>query len=51
MQHDQSNPARRNFLRITLIASAAALPLSQLASAQTASSNDNALPESMRTLK
>ena len=51
MQHDHSNPARRNFLRNTLIASAAALPLSQLASAQTASSNDNALPESMRTLK
>lgn len=51
MQHDHSNPARRNFLRNTLIASAAALPLSQLASAQTASSNDNALPESMRALK
>lgn len=51
MQHDHSKPARRNFLRSTLIASAAALPLSQLASAQTASSNDNALPESMRALK
>ena len=51
MQHDHSNPARRNFLRNTLIASAAALPLSQLASAQAASSNDNALPESMRALK
>ena len=51
MQHDHSNPARRNFLRNTLIASAAALPLSQLASAQTASNNDHALPESMRALK
>ena len=51
MQHDHTNPARRSFLRNTLIASAAALPLSQLASAQTASSNDNSLPESMRALK
>lgn len=51
MQHDHSNPARRNFLRNTLIASAAALPLSQLASAQTAGSSDTTLPESMRSLK
>jgi len=51
MQHDQANPARRSFLRNTLIASAAALPLSQIASAQTAADSDNALPESMRTLK
>lgn len=51
MQHDHANPARRSFLRNTLIASAAALPLSQIASAQTAADSDNALPESMRTLK
>ena len=51
MQHDHSNPARRNFLRNTLIASAAALPLSQIASAQTATDSDNSLPESMRGLK
>lgn len=51
MQHDHSNPARRSFLRNTLIAGAAALPLSQIASAQTAADSDNALPESMRALK
>ncbi|WP_282272558.1 Xaa-Pro peptidase family protein [Stenotrophomonas sp. PS02298] len=51
MQHDHANPARRSFLRNTLIASAAALPLSQIASAQTATDSDNALPESMRPLK
>lgn len=51
MQHDHSNPARRNFLRNTLIASAAALPLSQIASAQTPADSDKALPESMRALK
>lgn len=51
MQHDHANPARRSFLRNTLIAGAAALPLSQIASAQTAADSDNALPESMRTLK
>lgn len=51
MQHDHANPARRSFLRNTLIASAAALPLSQIASAQTAAGSDNALPESMRALK
>lgn len=51
MQHDHTNPARRNFLRNSLIAGAAALPLSQIASAQTASSNDTGLPESMRPLK
>lgn len=51
MQHDHANPARRSFLRNTLIAGAAALPLSQIASAQTAADSDNALPESMRALK
>lgn len=51
MQHDHANPARRSFLRNTLIASTAALPLSQIASAQTAADSDNALPESMRALK
>lgn len=51
MQHDNTNPARRNFLRSSLIAGAAALPLSQIASAQTAANSDNALPESMRALK
>jgi Xaa-Pro dipeptidase len=51
MQHDHANPARRSFLRNTLIAGAAALPLSQIASAQTAADSDNALPESMHALK
>ncbi|HEX7992141.1 MAG TPA: Xaa-Pro peptidase family protein [Stenotrophomonas sp.] len=51
MQHDNTNPARRNFLRSSLIAGAAALPLSQIASAQAAANSDNALPESMRALK
>ncbi|MGE8234533.1 MAG: Xaa-Pro peptidase family protein [Stenotrophomonas sp.] len=51
MQHDHTNPARRNFLRNTLIAGAAALPLSQIASAKTEATSDNTLPESMRTLK
>lgn len=51
MQHDNTNPARRNFLRSSLIAGAAALPLSQIASAQTSANSDNALPESMRALK
>lgn len=51
MQHDNTNPARRNFLRSSLIAGAAALPLSQVASAQAAANSDNALPESMRALK
>ena len=51
MQHDNTNPARRNFLRSSLIAGAAAMPLSLVASAQAAANSDNALPESMRALK
>jgi len=50
MQHDNTNPARRNFLRSSLIAGAAALPLSQVASAQAAKSGTDALPDSMRSL-
>ncbi|WP_312368648.1 Xaa-Pro peptidase family protein [Stenotrophomonas sp.] len=50
MPHDQSIPARRRFLRGTLIAGAAALPLSQLATAKAPASDSDALPESMRSL-
>ncbi|WP_313645041.1 Xaa-Pro peptidase family protein [Stenotrophomonas sp.] len=50
MPHDQSNPARRRFLRGTLIAGAAALPLSQLAMAKAPAGGNDALPESMRSL-
>ncbi|MGE8213234.1 MAG: M24 family metallopeptidase [Stenotrophomonas sp.] len=50
MPHDQSNPARRRFLRGTLIAGAAALPLSQLATAKAPAGGNDALPESMRSL-
>lgn len=51
MQHDNTNPARRSFLRNSLIVGTVALPLSQIASAQTAGSSTDALPDSMRNLK
>lgn len=51
MHNDHSNPARRRFLRTTLIAGAAVLPVSQLASAQATGKSDDALPASMRGLK
>ncbi|WP_313319082.1 Xaa-Pro peptidase family protein [Stenotrophomonas sp.] len=51
MHDPHSNPSRRRFLRSTLIAGAASLPLSQLANAQAEDkAADAALPASMRTL-
>lgn len=51
MQDKQPTPARRRFLRNTLIAGAAALPMSQLASAQGSGNSDATVPASMRGLK
>ncbi|MGE8281590.1 MAG: M24 family metallopeptidase [Stenotrophomonas sp.] len=50
MHDPHSNPSRRRFLRSTLIAGAASLPVSQLAIAQAADKADAALPASMRAL-